>query len=438
MISRDGDTLAYDVENRLTSVTKAGVTTTFAYNGDGTRVRRITPTGTTYFIGNYYEVYVPTSGSTTFNKYYYFGAQRVAAKIANTLFYLQGDHLGSSSLVMNTSGGLYTRQTYFPFGAQRTTEGSALPTDYTFTGQKYDAATTLMYYGARYYDTTLGRFTQPDTLVPSPLNPQAFNRYAYVYNNPVRFTDPSGHIPCNDPADCNPGQGGDDQPTDDPNVQPEPETPYCEQYPEANGCALPPADTDDNQGPEDDGECNMAGCGREEPSEQTKPEVASCLPGSSKSCPFFPGFQPPNFLPSNWTITWGIGGAVEAVLGLQGDLGFFTIASNGEIQFVSVSPGGRLASGFGGVLDGFLMVTNAKSVDELKAWSVNLGGNVDFLGLGVDKVWGKGYDGWRLSEGIKGTVTIFPSPEGVPVPVPAEIHGGASYTFMSPVRFWLW
>jgi hypothetical protein len=50
-----------------------------------------------------------------------------------------------------------------------------------------------MFYGARYYDVSLGRFTQPDTLVPSPLNPQSLNRFAYVLNNPVKYTDPTGH-----------------------------------------------------------------------------------------------------------------------------------------------------------------------------------------------------------------------------------------------------
>jgi RHS repeat-associated protein len=195
MTTRDGDTLTYDVENRLTSVTKAGVTTSFVYNGDGTRVKRsVSNAGTTYYVGNYYEVWVPNSGTTTFNKYYYFGAQRVAAKIASTLFYFQGDHLGSSSVVMTQAGtSFYTRQTYFPYGAQRTTEGSALPTDYTFTGQKSDDSTGLMFYGARYYDVSLGRFTQPDTIVPSPLNPQSLNRFSYVRNNPVNLVDPTGH-----------------------------------------------------------------------------------------------------------------------------------------------------------------------------------------------------------------------------------------------------
>jgi len=52
-----------------------------------------------------------------------------------------------------------------------------------------------MYYGARYYDATLGRFVSADTIVPSAGNPQSLNRYAYVYNNPTRFTDPSGYDP---------------------------------------------------------------------------------------------------------------------------------------------------------------------------------------------------------------------------------------------------
>ncbi|MDW8101216.1 MAG: RHS repeat-associated core domain-containing protein [Anaerolineae bacterium] len=48
-------------------------------------------------------------------------------------------------------------------------------------------------YGARWYDPSLGRFLQPDPLVPEPGNPQALNRYSYVLNNPIKYTDPSGH-----------------------------------------------------------------------------------------------------------------------------------------------------------------------------------------------------------------------------------------------------
>ncbi len=52
----------------------------------------------------------------------------------------------------------------------------------------------LMNYNARWYDPALGRFAQADTLIPQPGDPQAWDRYAYVENNPLRYTDPSGHF----------------------------------------------------------------------------------------------------------------------------------------------------------------------------------------------------------------------------------------------------
>ncbi|MBI1793650.1 MAG: hypothetical protein HYR70_05615, partial [Chloroflexi bacterium] len=131
-----------------------------------------------------------TNGVAT--KYYYFGSQRVAMRDASGVTYLHGDHLGSTSVASNASGALVSRQTYYAFGVPRTTEGT-LPTDYTFTGQKNDASDGLMYSGARYYDAAIGRFTQPDSIIPNQFDPQSLNRYAYVRNNPVRYTDPIGH-----------------------------------------------------------------------------------------------------------------------------------------------------------------------------------------------------------------------------------------------------
>ncbi len=86
---------------------------------------------------------------------------------------LHGDHLGSASW-------------------RRIGAVTAL-TERTFTGQALDSRTGLMYYRARWYDPRLGRFIQADTVVPGAGNPQALNRYAYVVNNPLRYTDPSGH-----------------------------------------------------------------------------------------------------------------------------------------------------------------------------------------------------------------------------------------------------
>jgi hypothetical protein len=50
-----------------------------------------------------------------------------------------------------------------------------------------------MYYRARFYHPALGRFVSADTIVPEPGNPQDFNRYSYVQNNPINYVDPSGH-----------------------------------------------------------------------------------------------------------------------------------------------------------------------------------------------------------------------------------------------------
>jgi RHS repeat-associated protein len=54
-------------------------------------------------------------------------------------------------------------------------------------------STGLYYYGARYYDANIGRFISADTIVPHPSDPQSLNRYSYCRNNPLRYTDPSGH-----------------------------------------------------------------------------------------------------------------------------------------------------------------------------------------------------------------------------------------------------
>lgn len=66
-------------------------------------------------------------------------------------------------------------------------------TKYQFTGQFSNVSDFgLMYYGSRWYDSSLGRFAQADSIVQ--VGVQGWDRYAYVSNNPVRYTDPSGHM----------------------------------------------------------------------------------------------------------------------------------------------------------------------------------------------------------------------------------------------------
>jgi RHS repeat-associated protein len=78
-------------------------------------------------------------------------------------------------------------------GVVRYTSGTT-PTSYTYTGQYSDSYINLLDYGSRRYDPEIGRFIQPDSIVPtSTQGVQAWDRYAYANNSPVVNTDPSGH-----------------------------------------------------------------------------------------------------------------------------------------------------------------------------------------------------------------------------------------------------
>jgi RHS repeat-associated protein len=178
----------WDAENRLTSISAGGVVTTYTYNGDGARVKVASGGSATVYVGSTYEVITSTGVTTT---YYYLGATRVAMRTSAGVTWLQGDHLGSASLATNSAGAKVSDERYYPFGGTRS---GSMPTDYQFTGQKVDGGTGLYYYGARYYDPVTGRFISADTVVPDPAKSQSLNRYAYVHNNPMRFTDPSGHV----------------------------------------------------------------------------------------------------------------------------------------------------------------------------------------------------------------------------------------------------
>jgi RHS repeat-associated protein len=198
----------YDAENRLVSVSAGEMQVSFLYDGDGQRVASLIDGEVTVYIGEVFEWDVTDSSMM---RYYYGGAQRVAIRTGSASpVWLLGDHLGSTSVAANTDGSLLSRQGYLPWGELRYTEGS-LPGRYQFTGQaSYEAEFGLYYYKARWYDPHLGRFSQPDNIVPQNQGIQAWDRYAYVNNSPINFIDLSGHMitECGgDGQDCNASTG---------------------------------------------------------------------------------------------------------------------------------------------------------------------------------------------------------------------------------------
>ncbi|RMG76478.1 MAG: RHS repeat-associated core domain-containing protein [Chloroflexi bacterium] len=85
---------------------------------------------------------------------------------------------------------------YLPFGGYRAGSGPNEITSHAYTSQRENMEIGLYYYNARYYAPGLARFLSADTIVPNPTSPQSLNRYAYVLNSPVNFTDPTGHSEC--------------------------------------------------------------------------------------------------------------------------------------------------------------------------------------------------------------------------------------------------
>ncbi|WP_164689482.1 RHS repeat-associated core domain-containing protein [Herpetosiphon llansteffanensis] len=231
--------------NRIASPNQPSVDTysvqeQYVYDADGKRAARIANGQTiVYFEGAWED----TLGVNA-RKLYTFNGSIVAHRDSdNTMSYLHGDQLGSVSIVTNASGLLKHKQEFDPWGNIR--EGGASSTKINYTGQ-YRDDTGLIFMNARYYDPKIGRFISADTVVsgsPSgsmngsglrslttdftdpaftmslnqeqrstpwftlsqsqqqdigtpwgPANPQSLNRYSYVQNNPLTYTDPTGHV----------------------------------------------------------------------------------------------------------------------------------------------------------------------------------------------------------------------------------------------------
>ena len=111
-----------------------------------------------------------------------------------------GDHLGSSSLVVDSGGAWINREEYTPYG--ETSLGSFARKRYRFTGKERDEESGLYYHGARYYAPWLGRWASCD---PAGMV-DGVNIYAYVRNNPVMLTDNFGTQ--SDPREGGGGAGG--------------------------------------------------------------------------------------------------------------------------------------------------------------------------------------------------------------------------------------
>ncbi len=184
--------------------------TEFSYGIGNERIKRvdsntIDQSRTTLYFGSVERI-VQDGGNAFFRRSIggialadYFPATQV--QITN---YLLKDHLGSIDKVVTTSG--VTAMSFGAFGERRaSTWQGALSATLTrsiniaistrgFTGHEQADGLGIIHMNGRIYDPKLGRMLQADPFVQDPKNSQSLNRYSYVLNNPLSYTDPSGYF----------------------------------------------------------------------------------------------------------------------------------------------------------------------------------------------------------------------------------------------------
>ena len=198
IIDAEGRQFTFDGDNKQTEVRNAGgiLLGKYYYDGEGKRVKKKT--------------YDPNGVEQEEILFVYDGMGKLVAEYSTkpppqnpTISFTITDQLGSPRVITNSVGEVTSRRDFQPFGEELTNIGgrsTSLKYGLTdsvrqrFTGYQKDEETGLDFAEARMYENRHGRFTAVDPLLASgkSANPQTFNRYVYVMNNPLLFTDPSG------------------------------------------------------------------------------------------------------------------------------------------------------------------------------------------------------------------------------------------------------
>ncbi len=213
----------WDYRNRLTALGRSGATSTYGYDHTVQRTRQSTASSTTHYINKFYAIeYAPNSTTTATTTSYIWQGDTLVAYVETPIvsgitgapmtYFVHPDHLGSTNVVTNASGTVVQTLDYYPYGAQRISEGST-SADRQYIGEPYDVTSRLNYLNARYYEGRRGQFLSQD---PTHLavgnlgairvltgkdqqmyltDPQLLNSYSYGRNNPITLKDPQGTFP---------------------------------------------------------------------------------------------------------------------------------------------------------------------------------------------------------------------------------------------------
>ncbi|MGB8259263.1 MAG: RHS repeat-associated core domain-containing protein [Terracidiphilus sp.] len=195
-----GNVYTYDANGMVSTEAAAGVS--YIYDAEGNRVEKAFPSpgggpvgvDTIYFGGRPLARLAGTAWTDLI-----YAASGLLAEVPGTQtgaqVYRITDHLGSAVGTLSSTGVVLSTQDYAPFG-QLFTGGTADP--YQFTGKERDAESGNDYFGARYYASSAGRWMSPDPgwlKAANAADPQSWNLYGYVLNQPLVLTDPDGMAP---------------------------------------------------------------------------------------------------------------------------------------------------------------------------------------------------------------------------------------------------
>jgi len=204
-------TFSYDNQGNTISVQKNGITTNYGYNAenqlvqsgvnqfaydvDGIRSSKTSNGITTNYITDknrdYAQVVLESNGATSTS--YSYGDQLISATNIMGSSYVLKDAQGSTKALTNTSGATTDTYSYNAYG-ETTSKTGTTSNNYLYAGEQFDPDLNQYYNRARYYNQTIGRFSQQDSYQGNNQEPMSLHKYLYASGNPVMFTDPSGNF----------------------------------------------------------------------------------------------------------------------------------------------------------------------------------------------------------------------------------------------------
>ncbi len=190
-LTNDGTRVStFDEVNRLTTVLKSGVTSSYKYDALHRRVSKTVGSVVTNFVYNGDELIEERNATGGLLGDYVYSNRLdeviTMTRGANTYYYFQ-DRLGSVTEVLDTAGLIKEKYTYDPYGTPSVVN-SVITNPWRFTGRYYDQESGLYDYRARAYSPGLGRFLQRDPLGYY----DSMNLFEYVGNSPLNYIDPYG------------------------------------------------------------------------------------------------------------------------------------------------------------------------------------------------------------------------------------------------------